>query len=355
MVPSQARGPSADPNIGQGMVQLLTLILRERRLIIGIPLVLAFVVGLQTFLQPRTYTSSASFQPQQPTTLGPTGLSGLAAQFGLLNVSGGGAAESPQFYVDLLTSDEILRRAAGAEYSVPTDSGMVVGPLAKLFEVEEAGIEATIVEAIKILRALVDAKANQRTGVVRISVSTRWPDLSHQLARRLVKLVNEFNLDTRQSTAAAEREFIEGRLLQSRAELADAESRFEVFLRSNVLFDSPQLRFEQDRHEREVNMQQQVVTSLVSSYERARIDEVRNTPAITVLDPGRVPIRANGRGTLRRAFLAGVAGALAALVLALGLERARKLSAANDPDLAELLSHCRSLVPAWMLRRSRGT
>ena len=354
VAPSSVVDPSLDWAIGRGVIQLLNLMLRERWLIIGVPVALAFVVGLQTFLQPRTYTSSASFQPQQPPAPSPSALSGLAAQFGL-NGGGGRAAESPEFYTDLLTSDEILRRAVGAEYSVPTDSGMVVGPLAKFYEIEEAGAEATTVEAIEILRGLVNVQPNPRTSVVRISVSTWWPELSQQLVARLIRLVNEFNLDVRQSTAEGEREFVEGRLAQSRAELADAESRYETFLSSNRQFDSPQLSFERDRHEREVDMLQQVVTSLLTSYEQARIEEVRNTPAISVLDPGRVPVTGNARGTLWRAFLAGLGGGLAAIVLAVGKERARLARADNDPDFAEFLAHGRSLVPAWILRRSRGT
>ena len=106
-----------------------------------------------------------------------------------------------------------------------------------------------------------------------------------------------------------EREFVEGRLAQSMAELTDAEARYEAFLTSNRLFDSPQLSFERDRHEREVNMLQQVVTSLRTSAEQARIEAVRNTPAITVLDPARAPVKGNGRGTLRRAAIRRVVAA----------------------------------------------
>ena len=48
--------------------------------------------------------------------------------------------------------------------------------------------------------------------------------------------------------------------------------------------NSPQLTFENDRLERQVFMRQELVTAMAQAYEQARIDEVRNTPLITVID-----------------------------------------------------------------------
>ncbi len=42
--------------------------------------------------------------------------------------------------------------------------------------------------------------------------------------------------------------------------------------------------FEHDRLERPVSMRQELVTAMAQAYEQARVDEVRNTPVITVID-----------------------------------------------------------------------
>jgi len=91
--------------------------------------------------------------------------------------------------------------------------------------------------------------------------------------------------DTRQSQAAAERGFTEERMAEAQEELRAAENELQRFLQNNRQFqNSPELVFQHDRLQRRVAMRQQVYTSLVQSYEQARIDEVPNTPVITVVE-----------------------------------------------------------------------
>ena len=72
--------------------------------------------------------------------------------------------------------------------------------------------------------------------------------------------------------------------------------------------NSPQLVFTHDRLDREVSMRQAVYTTLVQSYEAARIDEVRNTPVITVMEPPDVPAKPDPRLALLKSLLAGIVG-----------------------------------------------
>ena len=103
-------------------------------------------------------------------------------------------------------------------------------------------------------------------------------------------MVSHFNLLTRQTRAGAERRFVEARLQEAADSLRLVENRHKAFLQANRDFrNSPQLKFENDRLERDVQFQQQLYTSLAQSFEQARIDEVRNTPVITVLEPPDLP------------------------------------------------------------------
>ena len=67
-------------------------------------------------------------------------------------------------------------------------------------------------------------------------------------------------------------------------------------------------------------MRQEVVTSLTQSYEQARIEEVRNTPVITVLEPPELPVIPDQRGLLRSAILGLLLGGLVGVLAALGRE-----------------------------------
>src|SRR5690606_31231281 len=108
--------------------------------------------------------------------------------------------------------------------------------------------------------------------------TTPWPELSELLNRELLNLVGEYNMQRRQSNAAAERSFVEARLEESRHELVGAESDLKSFMEQNRRFDeAPQLRLEAARLQRRVDLRQQVYASLAQAYEQARIEEVRNT------------------------------------------------------------------------------
>jgi hypothetical protein len=86
--------------------------------------------------------------------------------------------------------------------------------------------------------------------------------------------------------------------------------KLRTFLQHNRQGNSPELKFEQSRLEREVGPNQQVVTSLAQSYEEVRIREVRNTPVITVIEPPTLATSADPRNRTTRAviglLLAGV-------------------------------------------------
>ena len=118
----------------------------------------------------------------------------------------------------------------------------------------------------------------------------------------MLDLLDSFNLETRQPQAASERRFVEERLGQAKDELLDAEDRLLTFLNQNREFqNSSQLSFEHDRLLREVRLRQDVVTSLTESHEQARIEEVRNTPVITIVQAPELPALPTDEGWWRGA------------------------------------------------------
>lgn len=315
---------------------LINVLLRHRRLIVLIPLVLAFLVVAVTLVLPRSYTSTASFAPESGgQQVGQ--LAGLASQFGV-QVPTPEAGQSPQFYADLLTGRALLRETAVTEYEVERDSGRTdaeprQGDLVSLLEVKGETHRLAVANTVDLLRnEVVNVATNPETGVVELSVTTRWPDLSRQVAERMVDLVNQFNLERRQSQASAEREFLEGQVARAESTLHAVEDSLERFLERNRSYqNSPTLRFEYERLQRQVNLRQQIFTSLSESFQQARIDEVRNTPVITMVEPPEVPARPDPR----RLPLKGVLGLMLGGVLAVFWSFGREMMASTrerDPD-----------------------
>jgi uncharacterized protein involved in exopolysaccharide biosynthesis len=101
-----------------------------------------------------------------------------------------------------------------------------------------------------------------------------------------------------------------------------------------------------------VNTIQTLVNSLAGAFEQARIDEVRSTPAISVVERPRPAVRPDPRGTPRKAAMGGLAGLVAGLVFAILRERLRHARVENDPDVLEMLALGKRLVPHGRHQRS---
>jgi uncharacterized protein involved in exopolysaccharide biosynthesis len=320
--------PAADVG-GDSDLSLLSavnIVLRRRSLVIGTTLLILVSIVAVTLLRPRSYTSSASFMPQ--TTRNPTSGGGIAAQLGL-SMLATDATQSPAFYVDLLKSRGILDSTVMTRFRFQGTEGVVDAPLIDILKAKGSTAERRREAAIQSLGRAVRADPALKTGVVNLSVRASNPILAKQVADRMLELLNAFNLRRRRTQASEERRFAEERLDQARAELRVAEDRLQEFLQRNRVYASaPDLRFQEDRLSREVNMRQALYTSVGEAYEQARMDEVRDTPVITVIEQPNVPARPDSRGLLK--WL--VAGLIVGLGLGVGLAYLRELMESNEGE-----------------------
>jgi tyrosine-protein kinase Etk/Wzc len=295
---------------------LLAFLLRHRRLILSTGLAAFLLVGFVTFLRHRAYTSTARFMPQ--TSEGTLGqLSGLAATFGV-SVPASDPGSSPGFYGELLKSRDVLRRTVETRYAFAVAGDSIRGTLIDLYESKGKTAPARRDAAAKELLDNIDVTVSRETGTIDLEVTSPYAELSQQIGRRMIELVSEFNLTRRQTKAGAERRFVEARVAEAKDTLHAAEARLQAFLQRNRAYQSaPSLLFEHDRLQRDVSMQQQLYTTLSQSFEVARIDEVRNTPVITLMESPDLPAKPDPRLALVKGILAGLLGlALGAFIAA---------------------------------------
>lgn len=306
--------------------EVLAVLLRRRWVIVLTMLVMGALAVAFALLRAPSFTTAASFRPQGAEAT-QSQLASLANQFGV-NVGGAGGELSPAFYAELLTSREILLRVATTEYEVEGETTL----LADLLEIERDTEDLRVKAVIEWLReSAASVQTGTETGIVTLEVTTEWPELSRQIAERLLAEVSRFNLETRQSQAAEERSFIESRVDNAREDLQEAEDELQQFLQSNRQFeDSPELQFQYERLQRAVSLRQQVYTTLVQSFEQARISEVRDTPVMTVLQPPFMPPGPDERRLKLFLALGLVLGAMGGTVLAFVVEAFTRPSV-NDP------------------------
>ncbi len=328
-----------------------TTLLRNRWRIARWTLAGGAIAVLLVLSRAPKYAASASFIPQG-TDATRTGLASLAGQFGL-SMPIGNQTLSPDFYVRLLKSRTLLQRVTQDTFVVKELGGRRIAFL-DLFEIPDAPSPRRQERGERALGNIVSASVQKTTGMVDLSVVTRWPSVSLSIATRLLNGVNEFNQLTRQGQAAAERKFIEGRLAVASTDLRDAENRLQEFLSTNrQVSNSPELSFERDRLQRAVSLQQQVFTSLTQSYEEVRIREVRDTPAITVIEAPSAPALPEPRGGLIKLLLGLFLGSCVGVGLAFMSHTMAKRREEGDVDAMRFFEILRD-VRAPMLDRVRS-
>jgi len=254
-------------------------------------------------LLPPRYTATVTFVPEQRAPSrgggaagGGAGLVGLAGQLGI--PLGMDPTQSPRFYAEVLTSRELLSRVLLTKFADPRhpaagDSVPLLAILRVWGGIWGAKSAADSLDrGVRKLARRVSARVDIQTYLVYLSVTTRYPDLSAAVATRFIEYLNEFNATKRESQARARRQFVEQRILDGARELHAAEDDLRRFHERNRAWqESPELSAEEGRLHMQVNILQEVYLTLRRDYEQARIEEVNDTPVITVVDPAVSPVR----------------------------------------------------------------
>ncbi len=306
------------PPVGnRNLLELGSVFLRHRRATMWFPLVVAALTGVITLLISPTYTATTTFVPETGTQgrlpSGLAGLAGLATQFGVS--LGPEASKSPRFYADILHSRELMEHVLLSHYSDPRNKAQTSADSATLLSIlGVSGRDAadSLYRGVKKLSNRTSVRVDPQTNIVSLSVDEHYPHLAAAVANRFVAYLNAFNAQYRQSQAREQRKFVEQRLVDGERDLRTAEEDLRAFYERNRSWQqSPQLTFEEGRLRRQVEVRQEVYLTLKREYESARIQEVNDTPVITVIDSATAPVR---RSKPERILLLAIALVVSAMM-----------------------------------------
>src|SRR6266550_345306 len=199
------RGGQATP------LSVVNLLLRNSGLIAAIVAVCMLLAVAFTLIRGANYVAESRFKPQsgaRPSSR----LAGLATQFGI-NIGDAADDESVDFYAELARSTELLRAVANTRYTFEIKPGETrSGTIAELYHIRGDTPEEKLRNATSKLHDATSAGANVKAGLVTLRTTAQWPNLATLINRRLLDLINEFNVKKRRTSASAEREFVEARL-----------------------------------------------------------------------------------------------------------------------------------------------
>jgi uncharacterized protein involved in exopolysaccharide biosynthesis len=282
------RSPDSDE---MSLMSLAAVLLARPRLVLVYPLVLSMLALGLTFLMTPRYIASVIFVPEhRSSTALPPAFTGLASQFGVNLPSN--TTQSPLFYVSVLESREIAQQVLRSRFPDPNQPAQDSVPLLTLIGTSGRTQAESLARGVVQLRRSVRTAIDQRTGIIRLSVETSSPALSAAVAMTFVQHLNRFNAIQRQSQAGQRRRFIEGRITDVERSLRNSEANLTRFYETNRSWQqSPKLVVQEGRLRREIDVVQDVYLTLEREYELSRIEEVNDTPVLTVVDPAVPPVQ----------------------------------------------------------------
>lgn len=348
--PALSSAAHDDIVVGLPIIEWTNVVLRHARLIGFIVIVAAGAAFAYSVLTPRGYTASVMFMPETQGS-GDNRLAGIAAQYGI-NTGAASSRESPEFYETLLKTRTFLETAAAMPYVSDTVGGRPrMVSLADAYGLPRGPAESRVRSAASELSKSITVDEDRETSVVTLRVTAPTANVAIQLATRMVELLNDYNNNRRRSHASAQREFVQTQLRDAQENLATAEAAMESFQeRNRVYSSSPSLMIELGRLQRRVDLRQQVYVSLAQALEQAKIDEVRTTPVLTVLDPPIASAAVIGRGPIMNAILAGVLTLFFCVIIAFIAEGLRRHAQTEPAALGEFRRQINRVVPSSVRR-----
>ena len=277
---------------------LAETLLRWRLILWGVGLTFIAAVLAVLFIPP-VYRTKVSFvanttgSTRLPSSAlaaaGPLG--GLATQLGMGASSD--PSESPNFYVELTQSRELLTRLLQSRFrdprgASPRDSARLID----ILHLRGSDPQRRLEKGIKKMSKAINGDVDLTTNLVSLDIDARWPDLSAAVANRTIDLVNQFNTEQRVSRVRSKRIFLEDRVARARAELTATEDRLRQFNEQNRSWRAaPSLVLDEQHLQREVDRTADLYLQLQRQYETTLLDEVNDAARITVVDAGVAPRR----------------------------------------------------------------
>ena len=311
---------------------ILLVLAKQLKLLIITPLIFGVITAFYVkFNVADVYVSSAKIMSSGGGNSG-SQLQGLAAQFG---ISAPGGSEGAQWvYSEIVKSRTLAKSVLKRKFDTNE-----YGPQKSLLQILTYGDEEPTVS----IDTLEIHGANALIGMIEIesqgsfynlSVSTFEPQFAADLCAVLIEELDRHQREYKTEKVKETRLFIEGRIIDIQKELESAEENLKVFRdRNRQIGQSPALLLEQQRLTRETAVLTGVFTTLKQQLEMTKIEEVKESTLIQVLDPPIAPFHRDSPNRRLSVLLSLILGFGLAVIVAFVKEYA---SNSDDDEKGKL-------------------
>ncbi len=289
---------SEQSEIFKGLAAVIRLTLANRRLIIWFTLGVMALVTIYVYILPNRYTSRASILPSGKKDSFATlkqlaGVSGSAIDF---------EENSSALFPEILKSDQVRNAVVEKEFTYNDDGETKTFSFPEKYNTENKEI---LREA---LAGMTKVTADQMTGIISITVTTNYPNLSQKILQQVLQELDNYNLNIRRSQAKESERYLARELAAKEKELDEAEAGLEQFRQANqnwYMTSDPGIMTTMGRLQRNIEIITQNYMLLREQYELTRLNVQRDIPVVNLLDPPSYPHLKSGP---RRKMIIGLTG-----------------------------------------------
>ena len=272
------------------LADIFLVIAREIKLIITVPLILctATIIYALFFTTP-VYESNAKIMSSSSSD-NVNQASGLAAQFGInLPTS---QSKTEWVYPEIVKSRTIAKEMLNRKFDTEKYGSQIT--LLKILTYPEKqkpdhGLDTLVKSGVSAFNGMINIKANGLH--YDLTVSAFEPLFARDLAIALIDELDSYQKAYNRRHSSETRKFIEERIVDTRFELETAEEVLKDFTdRNRRIENSPSLQLERQRLLREVSVLTGVFTTLKQQLETTKIEEVKESDYVVVLDKPEAPL-----------------------------------------------------------------
>jgi len=297
---SSEEGKTIQPRNGNGFDNLKTLISKiqskKKQFVLFNVSVAILTALILIFLVKSYYTSKITILPDTGKKTTFNQFSDLASMIGI-NIAETGGTE---IYRNLITSETVLAPVIYSRFLTTEFPDSV--NLIEYFEVEEYGDEPAelrkrkrFLDAKEILIDNITTELDKKTKILTLKVTMPESKLSAEVANKIVSSLDQYLRKKTKFNAREQRIYLEKRIKQVKDSLFTAEERLRNFREKNrAIKNSPSLLLEQQRLLRDVDILQTVYAELNKHLELAKIEEVKDTPILNLVEYAREPVLKSG-------------------------------------------------------------
>ncbi|WP_219132498.1 Wzz/FepE/Etk N-terminal domain-containing protein [Janthinobacterium sp. UMAB-60] len=190
-------------------LDLLTIIVRKKFYIVGIPLLAGIIAGGLSLLMPNIYTGTASVLPPQQSQSGSSAILGQLGALGGMSGSALGLKNPSDLYIGMLNSRTVADR------------------IIERFKLQSVYGTKTLTDT-RLTLSSSSTIGSGKEGIIAIDVKDKDPKRAAALANGYVEELQRLTQTLAITEASRRRLFFEKQLMQSKQLLADAEVSLKV-------------------------------------------------------------------------------------------------------------------------------